>query len=241
MESAEETAAPRRVTEKEAGADTRTLSEQAYERLRRDILQGAYVPGEKLLLDTASDRYGIGINPIREALNRLSSEGWVERKSQRGFFVSSLSITDLEELVRTRIWLETRALEESIRNATDAWEDRLVLAYHRLARTQRQLGENRCEISQLWEDRHRAFHMMLIENCGSGWLTGFCATMLDQSVRYRNLSVNATYSRRGDAQKEHQEIQDAVLDRDAARATGLLAAHYRQTLEGIRRVLGEDS
>lgn len=221
-----------------AAPDGRTLSEQAYDGLRRDILQGGYAPGEKLLLDAASERYGIGINPIREALNRLSSEGWVERKSQRGFFVSTLSINDLEELVRTRVWLETRALQESMSNATEQWEDRLVLAYHRLARTQRQLtSEAGREINQTWEDRHREFHMVLIENCRSSWLVSFCATMLDQSVRYRNLSVNATYERRGDAQVEHQALLDAVLDRDPDMATQLLEAHYVRTLEGIRKIL----
>ncbi len=230
--------ADNRKTEQVSPPENRTLSEHAYEGLRRDILQGGYAPGEKLILDVASERYGIGINPIREALNRLSSEGWVERKSQRGFFVSALSITDLEELVRTRVWLETRALQESMANATENWEDRLVLAYHRLARTQRQLTSGKGpEINQIWEDRHREFHMILIENCQSSWLVSFCATMLDQSVRYRNLSVNATYERRGDAQVEHQALLDAVLDRDPDLATQLLEAHYVRTLEGIRKIL----
>jgi GntR family transcriptional regulator, carbon starvation induced regulator len=76
---------------------------------------------------------------VREALNRLSSEGLVERKSQRGFFVTEISMTALEELVKTRIWLETLALRESIQNATEEWEEQLVLAYHRLARTNRRM------------------------------------------------------------------------------------------------------
>ncbi|SEN72482.1 transcriptional regulator, GntR family [Loktanella fryxellensis] len=218
--------------------DAQTLSEQAYDLLRRDILQGAYIPGDKLLLDAASDKYGIGINPIREALNRLSSEGLVERKTQRGFFVSRLSIDDLEELVKARIWLETRALSESVAHANEAWEDRLVLSYHRLARTNRTIdSEGGFGVNQIWEDRHRDFHMALIENCQSSWLIGFCATMLDQSVRYRNLSVNANHKRRGDAQAEHQDIVNAVLDHDVQKAAELLENHYLQTLEGIRKIV----
>ena len=72
--------------------DSRNLSEQAHERIRRDILNGELFPGEKLQIEGISDRYGIGIAPVREALNRLSSEGLVERKSQRGFFVAGRAL-----------------------------------------------------------------------------------------------------------------------------------------------------
>jgi GntR family transcriptional regulator, carbon starvation induced regulator len=41
-----------------------------------------------LQIEAMSERYGIGAAPVREALNRLSSEGLVERRSQRGFFVT---------------------------------------------------------------------------------------------------------------------------------------------------------
>ena len=91
-------------------SDTKNLSEQAHDRIRRDILNGGLFPGEKLQIEAISERYGIGIAPVREALNRLSSEGLVERKSQRGFFVAEISMTALEELVKTRIWLETLGL-----------------------------------------------------------------------------------------------------------------------------------
>src|SRR5690606_29797106 len=92
--------------------EVRNLSEQAYDRIRHDILYGELFPNEKLQIDAISERYGIGAVPVREALNRLSSEGLVDRKSHRGFFVATISMADLEELVKTRVWLETLALEQ---------------------------------------------------------------------------------------------------------------------------------
>jgi GntR family carbon starvation induced transcriptional regulator len=222
-------------------SDTKNLSEQAHERIRRDILHGELFPGDKLQIEAISDRYGIGIAPVREALNRLSSEGLVERKSQRGFFVTEISMAALEELVKTRIWLETLALRESILNHDEAWEEQLVLAYHRLARTQRRLppGAGR-DLSEEWELRHKEFHLLLLERCGSGWLRGFCSTMMDQSVRYRSLSMNVHPSllRREGAAAEHEALLNAVIDRDADRACRLLTDHYTTTLEGLRAVIG---
>jgi GntR family carbon starvation induced transcriptional regulator len=223
-------------------SDTRNLSEQAYDRIRRDILNGELFPGDKLQIEAVSERYAIGIAPVREALNRLSSEGLVERKSQRGFFVTEISMASLEELVKTRIWLETLALRESILHATENWEEQLVLAYHRLARTQRRLpAEAGRELSEEWELRHKEFHLLLLDCCGSAWLLGFCSTMMDQAVRYRSLSMNVHPSllRREGAAAEHEALLGAAIDRDADRACRLLAEHYTTTLEGLRGVVGK--
>lgn len=223
--------------------DVRNLSEQAYDLIRKDILNGELFPEDKLQVDVLSGRYGIGSVPLREALNRLSSEGLVERKSHRGFFVTSISMPNLEELVKTRIWLETLALRESMRNGDEAWEDALVVSCHRLARTQRRLPEEAGrEISEEWEERHKEFHMLLLDRCGSSWLLGFCSTLMDQAVRYRNLSMNSNPSklRREGAAAEHQAILDAVLEHDVDRACTLLSEHYQTTLKGLRHVIPLD-
>jgi GntR family carbon starvation induced transcriptional regulator len=220
--------------------DTKNLSEQAHERIRRDILNGGLFPGEKLQIEAISERYGIGIAPVREALNRLSSEGLVERKSQRGFFVAEISMTALEELVKTRIWLETLALRESIQNADEIWEEQLVLSYHRLARTHRRMPAEACpEQTEEWEIRHKEFHLLLLDRCRSSWLMGFCSTMMDQAVRYRSLSMNVHPSllRRQGAAAEHEELLQAAIDRNADLACQLLTDHYTKTLEGLRGVV----
>lgn len=219
----------------DSSADGRNLSELATELIKRDILGAAFYPGDKLLLEALSERYGIGVNPVREALNRLCSAGFVEHRHQRGFFVAGMSMDALGELVKTRIWLETKALEESMKNATEDWEERVIVAYHRLARTQLRLGDaaGRDE-NEAWEARHKAFHLLLLERCGSSWLIDFCSTMMDQSVRYRNLSVSANHARRGDALPEHEAIMNAVVDRDLPAALDTLQRHYMRTFEGLR-------
>lgn len=228
------------MTRSAAPSGVRNLSEKGYDLLRRDILHGELFPGEKLYIDRLSDKYEIGTVPLREALNRLSSEGLVQHKSHRGFSVAPISMSELEELVKTRIWLETLALRESIGNGDEEWEDALVVSCHRLARTQRLLPpESGPEISDEWEARHKEFHILLIDRCGSSWLLGFCSGLMDQAVRYRNLSMNSNPSqlRREGAAAEHQAILDAALARDADHACKLLTEHYRTTLIGLRHII----
>lgn len=227
--------AVRDTTLRVARAGKAAASTVVYERLRRDIVEGALMPGAKLAIDAISARYEVGANPVREALNRLAAEDLVTRLDQRGFFVAELTLEKLRELVMTRRWLETRALEESMRHRSADWEEAVILGYHRLARTPFRLDEATTP-NPVWEDRHRAFHLALLSGCGSTWLVDFCAMMMDQSVRYRNVSSNFSDARRGDALKEHKAIMEAALDGDAAGATAALDLHYRLTFEALERL-----
>ena len=185
--------------------------------------------------------------PARQAVRQRHPEAGgqerhrnCQRKSHRGFYAASISIADLEELVKTRIWLETLALRESMGNGDETWEEELVVSCHRLTRIQRRLPEDaQLEIYEQWEERHKEFHMLLLDRCGSAWLLGFCSTLMDQAVRYRNLSMNTNPSkqRREGAAAEHQAILDAVLDQDVELACERLAEHYRITLEGLKAVI----
>ncbi|MBP0484927.1 GntR family transcriptional regulator [Sagittula salina] len=229
------------VRQKSVTAAEPILSDRAHDAIKADILAGLLEPGEKLQLEAISDRYGIGTAPMREALNRLSAEGWVERRSQRGFFVSGLSFTELQELVKTRVWLETLALRESIAHGGQEWEDAAILSCHRLARTSRFVDPDddadSFTLNPDWEVRHHEFHRALLSACGSGLMEQFCQQLMERAIRYRNLSVKFSLARRGDALVEHEEILTACLDRDADLACRLLGDHYRLTLDGLRERL----
>ena len=119
---------------KSTEASTETLASSVYNALKVDILAGKLKPGHKLRLQTLKTDYKVGNSPLREALNRLSAHGMVVREENKGFRVSSASAAELEELIRTRCWLEEIALRESIKNSDDAYDERIVLAVHRLSR-----------------------------------------------------------------------------------------------------------
>lgn len=226
--SSDESVAPDRRTDKTTAATS------VYRELRRDLLRGALRPGEKLQIEQVAARYATGTNPVREALNRLSAERLVDREDQRGFSVPPLSIEHFRELVKTRCWLEARALEESILNRTELWEDNLVVAFHRLLRTpfrpaDELATQGKGADNSEWEGRHRNFHRTLISNCGSRWLQRYCDELMDQVERYRYISMTSSYPRRA-SNEEHRQILDAAMNADVSLATERLVTHYRLTL-----------
>lgn len=210
-----------------------TLASSVYDLMRQDILKGDLPPGEKLRVEYLRDRYGVGASPIREALNRLSVDGVVMRVDQKGFRVAEVSVAELDELIKTRCWLEETAIRESIAAGDDAWEERLVLAFHRLSKTPRSADEVTYAINPDWEVLHRAFHLALIGACGSRWLMSYCEQLNDLADRYRQLAVRVTYPRRNELD-EHKAIMDAAVARDADRAVEVLMDHYRRTADIIR-------
>jgi DNA-binding GntR family transcriptional regulator len=214
-----------------SGAATRATN--LYDQLRTDLLGGALEPGTKLAIEALAERYATSATPLREALNRLVSEGLVERREQRGFLVAGISAVDLAEITKTRCWLEEIALRESMAAHTPAWEEALVLAHHRLARTPRSLASDHFEDNPEWEPLHRAFHRALIAGCGSRWMLAFCEQLADQHHRYRRLSAPRAFAKRG-VKSEHQQLMEAALDGRADEAVALLRQHFERTARIIR-------
>jgi DNA-binding GntR family transcriptional regulator len=210
-----------------------TLASSVYDMMRKDILKGDLPPGEKLRVEYLRDRYGVGASPIREALNRLSVDGVVVRVDQKGFRVAEVSVAELDELIKTRCWLEETAIRESIAAGDDAWEERLLLAFHWLSKTPRSADQVTYAMNPDWEVLHRAFHLALIGACGSRWLISYCEQLNDLADRYRQLAVRVTYPRRNELD-EHKAIMDAAVNRKPDDAVEVLMDHYRRTADIIR-------
>lgn len=207
---------------------TPTLIRATYDRLRDDVLAGLWEPGRKLPMHELRDRYQVGATPLREALNRLASEEWVVHNEQRGFSVAEASEERLQDLVTTRIAVESLALEQAFARRTAEWEEGLVLAFHRLQRTPRSLRADSYEENPEWERQHRAFHHALLQGCGSPLLLSFCTQMYDQAYRYRRLAARKSYKRRNELD-EHRAMFDAVMGTKLEDAHRLIAEHYRRT------------
>jgi DNA-binding GntR family transcriptional regulator len=154
----------------------------------------------------------------------------VVREENRGFRVPPARISELQELTRTRIWLEEIALRQSIKNGDEEWEERIVLAYHWLSRAAQSNDADTRHTTPEWEEHHREFHMALISACDSEILIEFCAQLHKRTFRYRNLAEVVEYRDRHELE-EHRELQEAVLARDADRAVKLLTKHYTITSE----------
>ncbi|VTU31082.1 Carbon starvation induced regulator [Variovorax sp. PBL-H6] len=212
------------------------LAEQAFVRLRRDVLGCTYDAGAKLKLDELQASYGYSSSPLREALNRLAQEGLVRADERRGFRVAAISAEDLADITRMRLLIDIPALRDSIAHGDDGWEAAILAAFHRLEKVESRLNDGPVVLDDNWSDLHRAFHLALVAACPSERQRAWGGSLFDQAERYRRFSARFRRSARRKS-NEHRKIMDATLRRDADTACALLEEHILSTQRNVLAAL----
>lgn len=216
-----------------------TLASRLTRSLRDELLRGAFEPGQPLRLNQLSERFGVSLSPLREALSRLAAEGFVIAHDQRGYQVAPVSVEDFREITQLRVLLESLALRKSIEQGDDAWEAALLAAHHRLQLLERRHAAGQAASLDDWEARHREFHLALISACRMPILQQFCENLLDFSDRYRRIFLRSRPLDR-DIPQEHGDVLEATLARDADRACALLTRHLERTAANVSAALARD-
>lgn len=205
-----------------------TVGTSTYERIKHDIIFGALEPGSKLKLDGLKARYQASVSTLRETLNRLASDGFVQAEEQRGFFVQPVSAEDLQEISELRILLECSALETSIACGDADWEGNLVAAHHKLHLIEQKMLNGDRSQKELWKRYDWEFHQAMIQACNSQTLLTLHSVIFDKYLRYQMVVL----TNRGEkAIDEHRAMFDAALSRDIPLAKRLLEEHIRLGLE----------
>ncbi len=214
-----------------------SLVDQGYLNLRERIVRGEYPAEMRLRLDALQQTLGLSSSPLREALNRLVSEGLVEIEDGRGFRVAQISLQRLKELTYLRILLEGDALRRSVELGDDEWEGRVVSAFHKLSRLEERMSDSEEDstIADEWSIRHRQFHVALLSGCGFPRQLELCGMLFDQAERYRRLARHSRQPRKKNA--EHKALEEAALSRNPAKAVELLTAHIQKTADRLSALL----
>ncbi len=213
-----------------------TLTNKVMDMIRQDILLGELAPGQKLVVADLKSRYNVGASPIREALVQLSWKKYVNFTPQKGCWVASVSVTELEDLFETNQLLSQVLLERAIKNGDEDWELNILTSFHKLSRINPAASVvNFAE----WEQRHSQFHLALLEDSLSPVMLDLYREVYEQIERYRHIWVCRTrqYEERYHDNNEHEEMMKAVLNRDIKQALTLLGSHSQRAIEMIKAYL----
>ena len=210
----------------------RTLASSIHDAIRKEIIAGQIPADSKLNIRQLAARFEVGMAPIREALSRLSTEGLVTQSDHRGFAVVPISVEDLWDLHSARLQLNEIALRQSIEHGDAAWEERVIIASHRLFRCKRPDDDLFDPGADEWMRLHKAFHHELLSACSSQRVLRYCDQLFDDLERYRHVARHVS-TERPDVVKEHKAIMQAVVDRDPDLACSILRAHFLKTAERV--------
>ncbi len=213
-----------------------TLAEQAYEALRRAIVAGELVRGQKVTERALAELLNISPTPVREAIRRLEQDRLVQRRGLREVVVSDFDETEIADISLIEETLRALAARLAAARASQASLEAMANALDE-ADAERQrlsLGGGQAEapsddgVHRIWSCL-REFHRLLDEACGSPMLlhmlrmadafeSGERRAVLHVEMRARPSRVETRYY-------QHRAIFDAVRSGDGGRAELLMLEH----------------
>lgn len=210
-----------------AESKRQSMTQQAYELLRSEILSGTLSAGQKINIAETVGRSRLSLGAVREALSRLTSEGLVSAETNKGFRVAEITLAELEDLTRTRVMIECACLESAITHGDLQWESGIVSATFELLRTV-MFNDESSRVNPAWSERHHRYHAALVAGCDSPWMLRLREMLYVQAERYRIATVPLDRIKRN-LEAEHRELADATLARDVGRATAAMRDHLTRT------------
>jgi len=195
--------------------------------LAEEITEGVLPPGERLLEQTLSERFGTSRAPIREALYLLSQEGLVERVPRKGAVVKRYTTREIEELYKARVTLEELALEHDCDGLR-----RVRLSLAELRPIVGEMEKSRREVKR-YHGLNFGFHKAIIELSCSSVLSRLYTQIEGPLKTFLRLSVT-TKEDVSRSIEDHRRIVAAIAEGDAAEAGKVLRAHE---VDGMARAM----
>lgn len=199
---------------------TAPLRQQVYDSLEELIIYGILTPGQHLVETDLAKRLGVSRIPVREALQLLHSNGWVELRPRQGAFVHRPTLEEVDQAFTVRTLLEVESARVAAQNATEA-SVRELRKTARAGAKALAAGDHK-ELVRL----NSAFHAQVTALAGNRVLTEMVGR-LDKRIRWYFVPVARS---RGKASwKEHDELIDAIESGDSQRAAATMRTHAELT------------
>lgn len=205
------------------------LKTHIHQKIKRDILTGAYDAGEQLSVNQLAERYEVSATPVREALNALEQEGLVDVIPRVGYFVSQMSLKDVQDIFQLRLIVEGAAAELAAQHITE--EELLYLE-------QMQGHYIPGDIDSNWRylEENREFHYRVALATRNKWLAEVVGKLLDQIQRFLFLGFDWGYHA-DEIMEEHPRLVVALRNRDSAAARKAMVEGLEESRKAVLEAL----
>ncbi len=208
--------------------DSDRLADAVYERVKADIFEFRLLPGARFSENEVAARARVSRTPVREALLRLSREGFLEVHSKSGWSVRALDFERFEHLYDVRVILELAAVKKLSSN--DFGSSLAPLKKIWLAPVKQRFTDWRAVA-----EHDEAFHATLLAAAGNPELARLHAEVTERIRIVRRLDFTQA-ERVASTYEEHGAILKAILSRKPQQATLLLQSHIEQSKLEVRKI-----
>ncbi|TCR17810.1 GntR family transcriptional regulator [Streptomyces sp. BK205] len=198
------------------------LRDRVYGALLELITTRALQPGQHLVESELAGHLGVSRQPVREALQRLNTEGWVDLRPAQGAFVHEPTDAEADQLLTVRTLLEAEAARLA---AVHAGSDGVAALEALCAEGEKAVAADDVDGAVALNAR---FHAKVMELAGNAVLAEL-AGQVDRRVRWYYTPIARQRGRQ--SWIEHRELIAAITDRDEQRATAVMRQHTEHTRE----------
>ncbi len=184
------------------------LKDVAYEKIKSKILEEHYEPGQFLSERTLIDELGMSKTPIKNALVRLESEGFVTVSSKQGIIVIDISIERINDIYNLRIALETYSCQEIYQRIT---EEQIKELEENIEATK--LAAMNKDVKAFATLDHE-FHLAISEVAGNSEITKILLNYQDHLRRITLRHLKKDPNRVQKFYAEHVDILEALKNKD---------------------------
>jgi DNA-binding GntR family transcriptional regulator len=207
-------------------------TQMAYDNILNSILYGTYPPGTLLPEREISEQLKISRTPVKDALNRLAFEGYVEMYPDRGTVVSKVGLSDILELYEIRVVLEGLSAKLAAARRTDAdlTELRKTLDSHKL------LIKNGDTNNTVHEDN---FHMCIAKASRNNRLLSQVQIIVRQCQRASIFHNQRSVERMQRSIEQHEKVYEVLAAGDAEEAEKAMCAHIQDVIVTTKELMME--
>lgn len=195
------------------------IRDEVYDIIKNEILNGGYVPGERLIETETAKQLDVSRTPVREAFRKLEIDGLVEYVPNKGTVVAEVEKNEIKEIYQVRKVIETLIAEKAAVNISDELVDELKDNVERF-----KVATNYQEIIELAE----RFNNIISEASGYKKLVAML-TDIREYFKMVRVSNHLNPERRESAIEEHTNIANAIIARDAELAKKYTIEHIEQS------------
>ncbi|WP_430884527.1 GntR family transcriptional regulator [Fusibacter sp. JL216-2] len=209
--------------------ENKSLTSIIFEKIREDILNGMYNPGEKIVEAKLADELGVSRTPVREALKQLELDGLVENIPNRGVIVKGVTAQDIKDIYTIREAIEGIAAKWSVERMSQEELDSLKEIYELM-----EFYTFKKDVDKIFELNTR-FHELIYNATKSRFLEHVLRDfqLFIKTTRYESLKSEG---RMDHTLREHKEILDAFIDRDEEKAVKKIIEHISHSKENFEKL-----
>jgi len=203
------------------------LVDQIYNIIKDKIINLEFGFGERIDIQKIAEEFGISQTPVREALNRLAKDKLVTISPRKGYYVTEMSLEDVQEIYEIRKIFEIYALEDGMENINFNELEKLKKKMKKELQGKITNGKRKIKF-----ETDKKLHLLIVDSCKNRKLKEMYSQIHDFIKIFQR--INPGFK---ETLEEHMALIDTILKKDTEKAKKLLQIHIENAKERMVKAL----